>query len=104
MGQEHLSLVSSVELGFSSNESIEAEADTPPESPLTMMPNDLELGEGAGHKKVFKVKERRSDRYGSVGWVSVHKLKGHQFSQSGQMPGLQVLSPVGARARGNPSM
>lgn len=61
MDQDHLSLVSSVELGFSLNECMRLRQTLPHESPLTMMPYDLELGEETGHKKVFKIKERNSD-------------------------------------------
>ena len=41
-------------------------------------------------------------RCGSVGWELLHKAKSHQFnSQSGNMPGLQVWSPVRVHKRGN---
>ena len=44
-------------------------------------------------------------RCGSVGWSVFHKEKGLQFdSQSGHMPGLQIQSPVRARARDTQSM
>ena len=47
----------------------------------------------------------RPDWYGSVGWMSSSKVKGHRFdSQSGHMPGLQVQSMVRVHTGSNPSM
>ena len=44
----------------------------------------------------------QADQCGSVGWASSHKVKGRWFDcRSGQMPGLQILSPVRAHKRGN---
>ena len=45
------------------------------------------------------------DWCGSVGGMSSHNVKGHQFnSQWGHMPGWQVWSPVGVCTRRNQSM
>lgn len=44
--------VLSLEFSNSSNESIEIEAFIPPESPVTMMPDDLKLGKKTGPRAV----------------------------------------------------
>ena len=59
--------------------------------------------------RLFTTKEdflkKSSGWCGSVGWVSSHKPKGHQFnSWSGHLPGLWARSPIGAHARGRQSM
>ena len=50
-------------------------------------------------------KVKNPDQCGSLGWVSFHKAKGHQFDPwSRHMPELWVQSLVGAHMRGNQSM
>ena len=64
-------------------------------SPFLSLPLSLKIN----------LKKIKPDLCGPVGWASSYKAKGHGFKPwSGDMPGMQIQSPVRVHTRGNESM